>query len=902
MRKTIIDAGWKKNFKSSLERARTIRVADGVKRLITVAILSCVTTTGWTEEPEADPRIDFNIPQQRADLALTEFAEQADLTLAVPRDVLLGKEANALIGSYTLQEGVDILLAGTGLIPEFSNQIVLSIKTDPKSVGEGKTMKSPKNATGLVAALASIFVGGASAQELRTTDEDGEEFPEELEEIIVTGTNIRGVEQGAAPIIVLDRSYIESTGLSTLEQLVQTLPQNFGGGPSEDVLGPTRNGSGLNIGSGSSINLRGLGSTATLVLLNGRRLAPSGGGNFVDLSTIPLSVIERVEVLTDGASAVYGSDAVGGVVNIITQKEFDGPHTRLRYGDVTDGSAPEFRASQTLGANWTGGSILVGYEYFSRDNLDSGDRDFVSLNDVDLLSDQERHSAFLSTTHQVNEKLNVFADALYTNRDFVRRANINTPDVTSGSVEALSVASGLTFDLFSDWRTEAFWTYSRNETERLIDRVDPNQPDLEDGSIYDTWSVNAKADGSMLEMPGGAVKLAAGFSFRSESSEGFEDTERNVTAFFGEVFVPLVGDENSTLLAKRLELSAAVRHEDYSDFGDTTNPKVGVIWEPVEGLTLRSSYGTSFRAPTLIENGPGLETVFAFGLPSTNDADGVATSIIRFNNAGNPDLIPEEATTWTGGFDYSPSFLPGASIAFNYFDIEFKDRIANISDQVFSFFTDEDVFSPIINRNASDGEINSFLTAPGFLNLTGGQLTAADVDAIVDARLNNIGVTNVRGIDFDTSYSFDAGGGSIGVSFDGTYYIDFEQQLTSTSRPEDVLNTLFNPIDLRLRGGLNWTSGQIEVAGFVNYANDYDNNQASPVEKVDSWTTVDIRGAYQFENSGNDLLDGLQLSLSIQNLFNEDPPFVNDGFGFGYDADNAGPLGRLVAIELNKKW
>src|SRR6185437_6090175 len=109
----------------------------------------------------------------------------------------------------------------------------------------------------------------------------------------------------------------------------------------------------------TGVNLRGLGNDATLVLINGHRVAPGNTeGNFVDLSMIPLYAVERVEVVTDGASAIYGSDAVGGVVNIILGRNLDGAETRVRYGSVTNGSTTEREVGQTVGHGWDTGSAL----------------------------------------------------------------------------------------------------------------------------------------------------------------------------------------------------------------------------------------------------------------------------------------------------------------------------------------------------------------------------------------------------------------------------------------------------------------------------------------------------------------------------------------------------------------
>src|SRR6202789_3067941 len=136
-------------------------------------------------------------------------------------------------------------------------------------------------------------------------------------------------------------------------------------------------GSSTNSVNGNAPNLRGLGSGATLVLINGHRVAPGNSdGSFVDISMIPLTAVERVEIVTDGASAIYGSDAVGGVVNIILRTKFDCADTRVQYGSVTDGSSHNVTVGQTVGTDWTGGSGVLSYQYFDQTALAARSRVF----------------------------------------------------------------------------------------------------------------------------------------------------------------------------------------------------------------------------------------------------------------------------------------------------------------------------------------------------------------------------------------------------------------------------------------------------------------------------------------------------------------------------------------------
>lgn len=204
----------------------------------------------------------------------------------------------------------------------------------------------------------------------------------ELDPITVTGSHIRGAAPAGAALDVYDKQTIDRSGYATVHDFLQTLPQNFqGGGGSEDAFaGPLLSSNAFN---GTTVNLRGLGADATLVLINGRRLPSSGlEGDFVDISNIPQAAVERVEVLSDGASALYGSDAVGGVVNIILRKDFEGFETRARYGTVTKGNLDEYRAAQAFGTNWETGNFIISYEFYKRGNLLNKYRSYAATSDL----------------------------------------------------------------------------------------------------------------------------------------------------------------------------------------------------------------------------------------------------------------------------------------------------------------------------------------------------------------------------------------------------------------------------------------------------------------------------------------------------------------------------------------
>jgi iron complex outermembrane recepter protein len=197
------------------------------------------------------------------------------------------------------------------------------------------------------------------------------------EDIIVTGTRIRPRSEfgTAAAVDIIDRERIDRSGVQTLQELVQYLTTTQGTG----TLGMTNFG-GPSGQAASAINLRGLGPGATLLLLNGRRLNPSGAAivyqHFSDLSLVPLAAVDRVEILRAGASAIYGADAVGGVVNIITRRNWSGARLQGDGRTTQHFDHGEYTASTSVGSISERAHVLLAVAYNRRTELTVGERDW----------------------------------------------------------------------------------------------------------------------------------------------------------------------------------------------------------------------------------------------------------------------------------------------------------------------------------------------------------------------------------------------------------------------------------------------------------------------------------------------------------------------------------------------
>ncbi len=227
-------------------------------------------------------------------------------------------------------------------------------------------MKMSKITTALLTAC------GVSLLPVAAFAADDEEKAERVE---VIGSHIKRSDvEGVSPVLSIDRDAIEKSGYNNLQELFEKMPVNGNGtfstrGNNQDS---TANG-------GSAISLRGLGSDATLVLINGRRVAMSPfaeniTNNFVDINSIPMAAIERVEVLKDGASAIYGSDAVAGVINIVLRNDYTGTEVSVGYGNTTDTDADEQSMTFLWGTSDDKGNMTLILDYLKSSTLMNKDR------------------------------------------------------------------------------------------------------------------------------------------------------------------------------------------------------------------------------------------------------------------------------------------------------------------------------------------------------------------------------------------------------------------------------------------------------------------------------------------------------------------------------------------------
>ena len=611
----------------------------------------------------AQDRVSFDIERQPLSRALLEFNEQSGLTVAAPSDLVNGRTAPAVEGSLEPSEALTLLLADTGLsVRELPSGALTIVATEAEQSGAEERGRSFRT-TSLAqeAARSERQPVGETSSDDEDDQREGDEDDRDV--ITVTGTNIRGVAPDSSSSLVFTREDIDISGATNLPDFIRTLPQSFGGGAQAGVLSiPNDDESRQNQASGSSINLRGIGSGATLVLLNGRRLAPAGSvGGFTDISMIPLSAIERIEIVTDGASAIYGADAVSGVVNIVLRDDYAGAETFAGIGSDAGGDVFEYRAGASLGRSWRGGNLIASYEFTDRNELSVTDREFSVGSPVPnaLLPEQELQSAIVSVSQDVGRSLSLQAEATHSERSS-STSSASGPFLADGQVDVRqsSISIDAIADIGRDWQLGSTLTYSSYQGVVEVDQIVPDFPLAISRQTSDILAFAGRADGPLFNLPGGTVRAAIGGEYREEYFKSFVPTagrlvrrdERDVSSVYAEVFLPIVGEANRFPGIQRLELNLAGRQDSYSDFGDAFSPKVGLVWGLNDHFLVRSSYGESFNAPDLGTSGSIGGVVTARVTP--NPASQSGTSVVIVDSRG-PELDPEESTSWTLGVEYN---------------------------------------------------------------------------------------------------------------------------------------------------------------------------------------------------------------------------------------------------------
>ena len=547
------------------------------------------------------------------------------------------------------------------------------------------------------------------------------------------------------------------------------------------------------------------------------------------------------------------------------------------------------------------------------------------------------------------------------------------------SSETYSITGGVRVKLPWGWKGEAYYTYGRDKACNYCQTgVNVNatalQYQINIGAINPLSSIPLtsaqvatftgdniqksgngiddavlKFDGPLFDLPAGTVRAAFGgernkqYNYNinganrnADNGFVFDTTEaksmqnRTIWSAYGELYLPLIGEEMNVPLVRSLTLDSAIRYDDYSDVGSTTNKKFGATWEVNDALSFRGSYGTSFRAPSLPDvNLYSFSAAAAF--PFSNYDPRVTNGFLNFppfatlaNGAlilgSNPALKPERATNWSFGGD-----LKLGDFKFNatYYNISYKDRIGNpdalAAYQTPGLYPNYNGFAqfilPINNpttcSNAdvttADPVLQRYL---GQTILYGGLPNFCAINVLVDQRNTNLAATRQDGIDATLSYMHQFGEVNVNASVSASWTLSNDQQVVAGQPFIDRLGYYSTPVEWRGRGdvGLNWRGFNTSL--YLNYTGSYTNdlavnslgNTIAP-QKVGAYVTADLTLGYGTFFEGRDAkpFKSLRGSISIQNLFDRDPPLVITSQG-AFNGAYSNPFGRTFTVQLTTSF
>lgn len=806
----------------------------------------------------------------------------------------------------------------------------------------------------------ALFVGTASmatsglafAQDQEQGQEEAAQDTTTLDRIQVTGSRIKRADvEGALPVTVINRADIDVSGKVSVAELLQSSTFNSFGS-----FVPT---SGSSAQSFSELSLRGLGGGRTLILIDGRRAPTSPQtGEGQDLNSIPLAAVERVEILTDGASAIYGADAMGGVVNIITRKDFNGAEITYGIGQSERGGDTE-QASALFGASSERGRMIGGVSYNSRGITFINELPWVGPGASSYSNNYYNFALDANGNRAPTSRIGAVPGGC-TNEGFYTNASgstcfydFNRVAADSASIDQKGLFARGDYQINDDWniyfsgnvtRVESFGRFAPTPEFIFLSAASPNnttgrdvllkhrfaalgpRDNYDDSNVYDfnagfNWQASegisvdfgmrrnesrfvshgynyvnipvatelfnsgaynvfdpsgnseevlreirttTSRDGhfsqdelyavgnfDLFQMAGGTSVLALGAEYREEDYADIYDQQsaagnvggssgnssfgdRKLTSVYGEWVLPVFSN---------FEVDLAARYDDYSDFGQSTSPKISLRYQPLESLTLRGSYGEGFRAPPLaIINQQDAFSADSVVDPATAAQLGVpATTSIQINGlrVATPDLQPEESKQYSFGVVWDAA--DWLNLTADYYNIEIENQVRFYSAQT------------VINRTRQ----GQFL--PSHLFVTRDPATQALIQ--VRAGYGNEGLINTDGVDLAARTSFDLGEwGRLRNNLTFSYVNSYE--VTSLYGSDELVGGSDVP-EWRAVLITTWDKGDFSASWTVNafdYTPEYfvdlfDENYGYSCQE-----TVDI--GYAFKCSGTNMTHDVQFSYS----------------------------------------
>ncbi|WP_370243161.1 TonB-dependent receptor plug domain-containing protein [Marisediminitalea sp.] len=865
--------------------------------------------------------------------------------------------------------------------------------------------------------LLALFVGSTLSGQA-FSQENQAENDNDVEKIEVraqaTGTLIRGATPVGTNVVGFDSAEVEAISVADSNELLAQIPQMSSTFNSRPTMA-TDIGQGMPMPKLRDIGVGG-GST-TLLLLNGMRMPGSGIIQTIpNVSAIPPGVISNLEIVMDGGSSIYGSDAIAGVVNFITRDRFDGVEFSAEGGFGDSYSASTFNI--TAGKDWTTGSGMISIYHAQNDEVFGKDRDFITgdstangggdyrsnlcnpgtitvdgvnykmdsreagtntcdpTDGISYVPKEKKTTIYASLQQDLNDNAYVDVVTYYSewSADITGDATNSLSDIgASGTITAdnpyfspigsetshsvafdfsdvvgLGAKNGSDFDAFAFipeityelpnyWRLKAAYSYGLAHTkgvERGINSaalsaalagtdtstaLNPYDVAATDQSVLNSilgyygsygdatqshHQIRATLDGAIAELPAGEVLLAVGaeyfkqdyevaFGGGAEGALDLVETEasRNVKSVFGEVMMPLMDSS-----AGEINFTASLRYDDYNDVGSTTNPKIGIDYNPTENTRIRAQWGTSFQAPSLADTGAAVDTR-AIVLPVSPWLAGDAAGTDFFRGTillagGSDGLKPEESESYSVGFDWTPDFAEDLSVSMTYYNVDYSSAINLAPFYTPSVYFNTAGYAAYYTINPT---LEEALAATEGFRIDGAPVESLYADGnsaylLADARRYNMTATRLSGLDFDVQKSWMVDLGKISAGVSGTYTLKREAQAVEGDVYVDELETgTFGKFNVVASVGLSTEKTNSMVR--ILHSDGWENAFAS----LDSLTTVNVFTSYSLGEMGS--FDNVDITMNIDNLFDEEAPYFDDANGF----DGGNVIGRVFYIGVKAK-
>ena len=812
----------------------------------------------------------YNLPAQDLGAALAAVRRMSGKNIVFDRETVEGRKAPPLVGSFTPEDAVHRLIEGADLSVRVTKSAIVITRASMSSAREQVEVSEP--------------------------------------EITVTGSRIKGARL-ASPEIRIDREEIQRAGYGDLGEALRALPQNFGGGQNPGLgLGATGGGlSNQNVTGGSAVNLRGIGADATLTLLNSHRLAFGGLAQGVDISAIPIDAIDRVDIVPDGASALYGSDAVAGVVNVVLRSPFDGLALRTRLGTSTDGGGFSQQYSAVLGQRWDSGGIVLAYAFKRDEKIEAIDRPYTEAlgSPYPLVPGQSNHSVTFRGTQEIAEDAELSIDATYNKRDFSSKLMaFDILQVAKTDDETFAIAPSISLPVGSAWRLSATAVYGKARTNNFTSGYAGETQLYGSGACYcyTHYGVDAYFEGAVANAPGGEVRAVLGGGIRSNRYELVSQTSKrggreSDRFLFGEISIPIAAPADERAWMHALRITAAGRYDSYKLAGDVITPRLGLVYSLTDSIDFKFSWGRSFKAPIL---GDQFGQRGAVLQPSSVlvGSDAPVDSTVLTLAGGSQDLRPERATTQAWTIDVHPAGVPDLSVELSYFKVDYRDRvlapIGNYADSLNPAYADWVIYDPTAEQ------VNMAIAATDFFySLTGEPFDASKVAYLVNNYSRNVAEQKIEGVDFRIRYRRPLSAGQLDLSASGSW-LRSKQRDTQAADYFDLAGTAWHPPHWRAQASAGWSGAGLEIFGYANYVGGVEDRRIAPYSEGRSMTTFDLSLGYTLSSSSR-WIDGVKAQISINNLFNRRPPHLRPAaYAEPYDSTNYSPVGRFVALSLSQ--